>query len=608
MNGSGKSAILRSLAAFYNEGGLIQAEDWYGSDTGQEIEVALTFGNLTEDEVESFAHYVGPDGQLQIARIWRLEEGRIRDTLHGYHLAEPEFDVVRQADRGVAAIHNNLVDSGKYPDLERVARADQVEEALRRWEASHRERCRWVRDNGKFFGWNQVGGARLAAASVCVYVPAVREAREDAAEGKGSALSKIVDLVLREELRRNLDLAELRTATEERFRDILARTRPALSGLADDLSGLMAEFVPGSAVSLGWREGAPALPDWPAIEARLSEDGVETPVWAKGHGLQRSFIVSLLQRLAQVRAQELAQDGDDAPGLTARHTILLVEEPELYQHPLAARRFAAVLRALAEGEGPTQVIYSTHDPTFVSFDHFDAIRRVQKVPSADGPPTTQAVALTLAEVRGRLVNLWSLNPDTVTDASTRERLRAVLTSEVSEGFFARAVILVEGEQDRALIDGLASARDIDLVGRGVAIVPAGGKGNLDRVHVVFTGFGIPTYLVFDADADDAGHREQHARLNRILLRLADAEPDDFPPTQCRETFTVFETKLEDELRAVAGTDWEALLTLCSEAAGLPLGRDVLKTSYGCRDFMTRIRDRLQPETVFVQLVDRVSAL
>jgi predicted ATP-dependent endonuclease of OLD family len=40
MNGSGKSAILRALAAFYGEGGLIQPEDWYGADTGHEIDVA----------------------------------------------------------------------------------------------------------------------------------------------------------------------------------------------------------------------------------------------------------------------------------------------------------------------------------------------------------------------------------------------------------------------------------------------------------------------------------------------------------------------------------------------------------------------------------------
>lgn len=608
MNGSGKSAILRALAAFYGEGGLIQPEDWYGGDTGQEIEVALTFADLTLDERESFSHYITPDGRLQIARVWRLDQGRIRDSLHGYHLAEPDFDVVRQADKGIAALHNNLVESGKYPGLERVSNAGQSEDALRRWEASHQERCRWIRDNGKFFGWNQVGGARLAAASVCVYVPAVREAKEDAAEGKGSALSKIVDLVLREELRRNSDLAELRKATEERFKEILAKTRPALGGLAGELTDLMAEFVPGSAVSLDWREGAPALPDWPSIEARLSEDGVETPVWAKGHGLQRSFIVSLLQRLADLRAHEVAQDEGVTSTAVTRHTLFLIEEPELYQHPLAARRFASVLCSLAERGVGTQVMYSTHDPIFVSFDHFDAVRCIQKVPAGDSPPTTNAVALTLTEVRQQLIDLWNLDPNTVTDTSTRERLRTVLTDQVSEGFFARAVVLVEGEQDRAMIEGLAAARGIDLAGRGVAIVPVGGKGNLDRPHVVFTGFGIPTYLVFDADAKDTRNRDRHARVNRVLLRLAGGEPQDFPTTHSSSGYTVFENTLETDLRAVAGTEWDVLLRQCSEAVGLPLGRDVLKTSYGCRDFVARIQDKLGRDSVFNQVLDQIGSL
>jgi putative ATP-dependent endonuclease of OLD family len=233
---------------------------------------------------------------------------------------------------------------------------------------------------------------------------------------------------------------------------------------------------------------------------------------------------------------------------------------------------------------------------------------VQKLPAVDGPPITKVVALTLAEVRQRLVDLWNLDPDAVTDASTRERLRTVLTDQVSEGFFARAVVLVEGEQDRAMIEGLAAARDLDLVGRGVAIVPVGGKGNLDRAQVVFAGFGIPTYLVFDADAEDTGHRDQHARVNRILLGLAGGEPDDFPATHSNAGYTVFANRLETDLRAVAGAEWETLLGQCSEAAGLPLGRDVLKTSYGCRDFVARIRDKLGPDSVFDQLLDRIGSL
>src|ERR1700694_850913 len=159
-----------------------------------------------------------------------------------------------------------------------------------------------------------------------------------------------------------------------------------------------------------------------------------------------------------------------------------------------------------------------------------------------------------------------------------------------------------------MIEGRAAWRDVDLVGSGVAVVPAGGKGNLDRVHVVFKGFGIPTYLIFDADGNDPSHRDQQARLNRILLSLAGGDPDDFPATQCQARFTVFSNELEDELRTVAGADWERLLGQCSEAAGLPLGRDVLKTSYGCREFMNRVGDRLGPETVFGKLLDRIGEL
>jgi hypothetical protein len=43
-------------------------------------------------------------------------------------------------------------------------------------------------------------------------------------------------------------------------------------------------------------------------------------------------------------------------------------------------------------------------------------------------------------------------------------------------------------------------------------------------------------------------------------------------------------------------------------AGLPLGRDVPKTSYGCRDFVARIRDKLGPDSVFNQLIDRFGSL
>jgi putative ATP-dependent endonuclease of the OLD family len=602
-NGSGKSALLGAVSAFYGEGPILQPQDWYASDTSKELEVRLTFTDLSPEEINAFETYLGPAQELEVARVWRLEAGRIRDTVYGYRLGNPDFDVVRSATRGISALHNNLVDSGKFPGLQRVSRAEDSDPVLLAWESANPQACQKVRDGGKFFAWNQTGGELLARSTACVYVPAVREARDDAAEGKGSSLSRIVDIVLREELRKDPDLAALRETVAARFDEILTKARPALSALAANLSEMMNAFTPGAAVLLDWRGTQPALPDWPLIEARLSEDGVETPVWAKGHGLQRSFIVSLLQRLAEVRAQEAHQEDQ-----TYKHsTLLLIEEPELYQHPLAAKRFARVLRTLAEEEG-TQVIYSTHSPTFVSFEHFDSIRRVQKVQiEADLPPATAVVSLALREVGDKLTALWNLDPATVTDGTTRDRLRTVLGPEVSEGFFAKAVILVEGQQDRAMLEGLASARAIDLEGTGTAIVPVGGKGNLDRVLTVFKGFQIPVYLMFDGDKSDIRNRDQNKRLNNILMTLAAESAEDFPATSVRAAVAVFEEELETELKKAASGDWDNLLRACCESCGVAIGRDVLKTPYGCKNFIEHFVTPQATRTVFDELADRIAA-
>jgi energy-coupling factor transporter ATP-binding protein EcfA2 len=605
INGSGKSAVLRAIAAFYEQGDLPWPEDWYAGDTENELEVALTFGDLAPNERDRFPRHVTTEGELKVARIWRVEDDRVRDALHGYHFACPDFQPVRDAEKGVSQLHNNLVDTGRYEGLRKVARQDDVEGALQEWEATHPESCEWIRDNGKFFGWRQVGGAKLAASSSCVYVPAVRDARDDAAQTRGSALSQIVDLVLKTELQNNPDLVSLRTQTQDRFGEILQATRPTLQALAEELSSLMRQYAPGSGVVLDWRTDTPALPEWPPIEARLVEEGVESPVWAKGHGLQRSFIVSVLQRLAEARSQSppVAAGGD------SQHTIILIEEPELYQHPLAARQFARVLRRLTSSDNSVQAMYSTHHPEFVAFDHFDSIRLLQKKPrdSAE-PPDTAVSSLSLDEVSKRLIELWELHPETVTDESTRQRLRTAMNPQVSEGFFARAVVLVEGEQDEAMLEGLANARGIDLGDKGIAILPVRGKGNLDRALMVFTGFEITTYVVWDGDESNQQQREVNVRQNRVLARLAGLEAADFPATTVSDRGTVFADKLEAELKAALGERFDELVLKTADAVGLPAGRDALKSSYGCTAFVQLLSDEGLNVPVLDQLIEKIGSM
>src|SRR3569832_1908381 len=93
-----------------------------------------------------------------------------------------------------------------------------------------------------------------------------------------------------------------------------------------------------------------------------------------GHGLQRSYLLALLQELA-------ASDAPDAPTL-----LLGCEEPELYQHQPQARHLAEVFENLATGNN--QILVTTHSPLFVSGDGFEIVRLVRR-PGVNVPTMIQ---------------------------------------------------------------------------------------------------------------------------------------------------------------------------------------------------------------------------
>ena len=58
-----------------------------------------------------------------------------------------------------------------------------------------------MRDDGKFFGFAGVSQGYLGYFTKFIKVPAVRDAAEDAAEGRGSCITEIMDLVVRSSLK-----------------------------------------------------------------------------------------------------------------------------------------------------------------------------------------------------------------------------------------------------------------------------------------------------------------------------------------------------------------------------------------------------------------------
>jgi predicted ATP-dependent endonuclease of OLD family len=158
----------------------------------------------------------------------------------------------------------------------------------------------------------------------------------------------------------------------------------------------------------------------------------------------------------------------------------------MYLHPHRRRFFFQTLEGIAENN---QVLYTTHSANFVSVPDYENIRLVYR----DGEQTTRVRASTL-----------------VSTAQMKEKLRQDLDAERNELFFARHVVLVEGDTERLALPEYARRLGVNLDRAGWSIVEVGGKRSLPAFIDIVSSFGIPLTVVFDTDSSDFGSDQAEA--------------------------------------------------------------------------------------------------
>ncbi|MDB6025868.1 MAG: chromosome segregation protein, partial [Verrucomicrobiales bacterium] len=133
--------------------------------------------------------------------------------------------------------------------------------------------------------------------------------------------------------------------------------------------------------------------------------------------------------------------------------LLLIEEPEAHLHPQLQLRLMEFLEEKTKGKLPVQVLVSTHSPNLASKANIENLTLVSK--GRGYPMASSQTNLTPGDYRflGRFLD------------STKANL-----------FFARAVVLVEGDAENILLPTIAN-----LIGRpftlyGVSIVNVGSRG------------------------------------------------------------------------------------------------------------------------------------
>ena len=253
-----------------------------------------------------------------------------------------------------------------------------------------------------------------------------------------------------------------------------------------------------------------------------------------GMGVQASISIAILKAYSQIKLRN--------------STPLFIDEPELFLHPQAQRNFYKVLCEVAENG--TQIFYTTHSPDFLTVGRFNEIFLVRKN-AGDGTyvrSSKPADFVTDLKIRN--------NIDATSDEIMLQYKNAYEetgdTQKANEAFFAKKVILVEGQSESLCLPYLFGKMNYDYIAKGVTLVRCGDKNDLDRFYRLYTEFGIPCFIIFDGDRQHEGTDDaaETIRKNREILSLFGAAVD-FPDNIVQEKYLGFERTFNQNLNFVS---------------------------------------------------------
>lgn len=259
----------------------------------------------------------------------------------------------------------------------------------------------------------------------------------------------------------------------------------------------------------------------------LVERGVPRHPQEVGSGVRNVLVLALFQAFAK------SFRGD---------AVLGIEEPELYLHPHAQRSLMRQFEDLAKAGN--QIFISTHSAHFLDIARSDRIVLVERCEDEEEEVCTQVRTTSSKDLLSERQRLHRGKPMTV--ESMRAYIKNVASAEMTEAYFARVVVIVEGPSEREALPIYALACGLEFDAHGISVVQANGKSGIDMLVQLYAAHGIRTYVVFDNDsADPASARSK----NHVLCRLLGLPEVDVPAACVTDAYAILEQDWEAESRA-----------------------------------------------------------
>jgi putative ATP-dependent endonuclease of OLD family len=241
------------------------------------------------------------------------------------------------------------------------------------------------------------------------------------------------------------------------------------------------------------------------IQVLFAQGPIEIPrgLDALSDGQQSLFYFALAAAVFDLERKAAA---DKITGFRAEElhipslTIFAIEEPENHLSPYFLSRIIGQVRSMTQ-TAAAQALVTSHSPAVLSRVQPEEVRYCRCDPNG-GSSTVKSVKL----------------PENNEEAVKFVRGAMLAFPEL---YFARFVVLVEGDSERIVLPRLAEAEGLQLDPSFVAVVPLGGR-HVHHFWRLLSGLGIPYVTLLDLDigrSDGAYGRIKNALAQLIAIGL-----------------------------------------------------------------------------------------
>mgnify|MGYP001800870414 CR=1 FL=1 len=289
------------------------------------------------------------------------------------------------------------------------------------------------------------------------YLDAVRDAIKDTkATGRGLLAQFLSDVDY--------------TDVEEEVLQFLAKANSTLnqgeeiSSFSENLTEQLTSHIPGgqSKIALAIAgEDAARLVEGFRLHLRKAPGSNQSDISFQGTGLQNLVLIALFRHQIKLELKNTP--------------ILAIEEPEAHLHPHAQR---SLYKDLSNIEAP--VLLTTHSPSIVR--------------------CTDPLSLVILKSTGLdKTAAFQINSQNFSDGQ-RKNLLNLMRRGMTDVFFSRSILLVEGESELLTLPAFAQMLGCDFDRDGVSLISVDGN-DFSSVLKVFSpdNLKIPTTVIYDTD-------------------------------------------------------------------------------------------------------------